>query len=1227
MRLISFQTSTLGLFLCIAGPAFAQCAQLFDRYDTLVIGAPGSGYALTAAAGEGSFSAMIDASWFSVSKNGALITITSIQNNDTPGQRIGHITVSQSETCAETLVVVQPGKNCLRGIDGTQGRKFWAAFLENRYPPSSSNTLTTELVIASLDGAAGTITNSYAGWTRHFTVPAKGIHTESIPPAYAYNTDGEIIAEKAIYIETSADVSVYAANFQYTTSDAAVILPVEALGDEYYSLSFNGNAGSGTDDRTPEEFLIVATENNTLVTIVPKSKTGGARPAGNPYTIRLNRGQSYLVKSDITGATDSQSNYVSITGTYIKSNRLIAVFAGHKRAHVGCSGTNQRDHLFEQLLPLRLWGTQYLVVPTHLTEDLYRVLAAHDNTQFTVNGAAPITLNRGEYRDFSISSTQVAFIDADKPVSVALFAKSMSCTNESIGDPFMLVLNPVQNMTRELTFSPLPTTNIRDHYVNITVKKQSKALTRLVNENTGQPVTLTFTDIPSRDYAYARVRITTAVPHSLKNEAGFTAYAYGAGNADSYGYLVGARFNHLQEPDMVRDTSYCVGETPQPLSVFEGNDLLWYTSDDFEHEQGSPVAPVFSTASPATYTYYVSYLKECSESPRKKVTIIVEYPPDDPVITSPRSPSSTSFCAGEYEVLTAQSAGAEIFEWYKDDQRITGASGTTLTITESGTYHAKVASEHLCYAFNPSNLFEVTAHELPGAPDISHTSICKNDLIPIVPAAPSGYTFLWHDGNNQPISNPPLQSSATGATTYYARQKDNATGCEGVAAATWVYTVHDLPDISISGSPYFCENHSTELTASGAVAYLWSTGAMSASITVNEVNTYSVTGTDHNGCKNTDQITTSEKPLPFVKIALQDTTTVCHGTSLWLTPLGSAIGTVTWNVASPVTIDHTQHIIATATNECGSLSDSALVIHVPLPAVVPMDPLRTCEHNEITLAVKSATGDVHWDVPNTTFTAVASNTYTVYATNLCGAASQTVQVTVVPLPRVVANNDTTVCSGREVTLGTQQHIGTLSWDSPLTVKVTGLQTYTVTASNECGTASDEMTVDIFAPVRFTVSNPLPPYKYKKFYEQELSFENAEQPIYLRWLGTLPEGMTITPNGILRGMPMVTGYNFNSHRFTLFLEDGHGCTVSQEFLLPPLFSAPNAIIRDGGENAHFLPDFDLEIYNRQGILLYKGHGWLGASGASQVPPGTYFYKVTFMQDGEQRQHMGYITVLQ
>jgi hypothetical protein len=602
--------------------------------------------------------------------------------------------------------------------------------------------------------------------------------------------------------------------------------------------------------------------------------------------------------------------------------------------------------------------------------------------------------------------------------------------------------------------------------------------------------------------------------------------------------------------------------------------------------------------------------------------------PVSPVISTPRLQSSASFCDGERDTLIAQSAGADIFEWYENDRRIAGVSGATLTVTEPGDYCVKARTHNFCYA-NSGSTMEVTVHALPATPALTNTSICKAGMIPRLPGASSGYTFLWYDENNQPVGGAPvLQNTKEEKTTYHIKQKNNHTGCESPAAATWVYTVNNLPAVAISSAlSYFCEGSSIVLRASGALSYLWSAGnATSANITVDAAGTYTVIGSDHNGCKDTAQITISKKRLPYVKNAIPDTT-MCHGSLLWPKTRGNTIGTVSWNVTPPVVINHTQYITATATNECGYFKDSTLVTHVPLPAVEPMDPVRTCENKKVTLTVKSATGNVHWNVPGTTFTAVASETYTVYATNLCGTATKTVPVTVVPLPRVVANNDTTVCYEEEVTLGTQQHVGALKWNSPLTIRVTGPQTYTVTATNECGIASDKMTVDIFTPVQLTLPDMLPPYKYKKYYEQALLLQDAGHPVCFRWLGSLPDGLTITTDGILRGMPKITGHNFDSHRFTVNLEDEYGCTASRAFSLTPLFFAPNSIIRDGSENAYFLPDFDLEIYNRQGVLIHKGRGWAGTSGSSQVPRGTYYYKVDVMQDGELRQYMGHINVLQ
>lgn len=82
----------------------------------------------------------------------------------------------------------------------------------------------------------------------------------------------------------------------------------------------------------------------------------------------------------------------------------------------------------------------------------------------------------------------------------------------------------------------------------------------------------------------------------------------------------------------------------------------------------------------------------------------------------------------------------------------------------------------------------------------------------------------------------------------------DASGC-----ATFTFTVHALPAVSVTPpSGVFCSSGSATLTASGATTYAWSpaTGLSAASgevVTANPAvnTTYTVTGTDNNGCTNT----------------------------------------------------------------------------------------------------------------------------------------------------------------------------------------------------------------------------------------------------------------------------------------------------------------------------------------------------------------------------------------
>ena len=88
--------------------------------------------------------------------------------------------------------------------------------------------------------------------------------------------------------------------------------------------------------------------------------------------------------------------------------------------------------------------------------------------------------------------------------------------------------------------------------------------------------------------------------------------------------------------------------------------------------------------------------------------------------------------------------------------------------------------------------------------------------------------------------------------------------CSGTGSGIAIITINPKPTINVVAAPSFviCNGSSTTLTASGASTYSWSpaTGLSSTTGTTVVANptvttTYTVTGTDVNGCVNTKNVT------------------------------------------------------------------------------------------------------------------------------------------------------------------------------------------------------------------------------------------------------------------------------------------------------------------------------------------------------------------------------------
>lgn len=133
-------------------------------------------------------------------------------------------------------------------------------------------------------------------------------------------------------VETAPVNTVCNYGFKITsTTNITAYYQLGANNSEIYTLK--GRNALGTDFIVPmQNYLvdgppsdprnsieIVATEDNTVVTITPSQPIAGGVPAGVPITITLNAGQSYCIKSA------DQSAAGHLTNTRITSNKPIAV--------------------------------------------------------------------------------------------------------------------------------------------------------------------------------------------------------------------------------------------------------------------------------------------------------------------------------------------------------------------------------------------------------------------------------------------------------------------------------------------------------------------------------------------------------------------------------------------------------------------------------------------------------------------------------------------------------------------------------------------------------------------------------------------------------------------------------------------------------------------------------------------------------------------------------------
>lgn len=401
---------------------------------------------------------------------------------------------------------------------------FWVTFLSN------GTVDTLSLIATGNDSCTGIVSNPNTGWTSSFSVNPESVTKIYIPTWVANDAEASgTVINKALHITTTDSISLYAANYRLHAFDVTNVLPTPLLGSDYIVQTHTDKS----------EFSVIATEDSTTITI-NLSVNSSAYTANTPFTITLNKGQCYQLQSGIG---------VDYSGTTISANdnKKIAVFAGNRCAsipHVCCC-----DHLVEQMMPISLWGNEFIVTPTMLrTNDRVRITAMNDGCMVRKNGVLLTTLSARQIFEFEITDTTSAvYIETSEPAGVFLYFTS-SVYGGGYGDPSMVIINPIDQKINDVTFTTfnIPASDYK-HFVNIVTNTDNTSNMKL-NDTT---ISSYFDLVPAKpEYSYARIEINHGI-HKLSNihsveDNGFIAHVYGLGDMESYSYSVGTMIVDVQ---------------------------------------------------------------------------------------------------------------------------------------------------------------------------------------------------------------------------------------------------------------------------------------------------------------------------------------------------------------------------------------------------------------------------------------------------------------------------------------------------------------------------------------------------------------------------------------------------------------------------------------------------------------------------------------------------------
>ena len=444
----------------------------------------------------------------------------------------------------------QNGKLQANGISSYAGRYFLIGFMQNELivlPGGIRLTVHISTIRPTTVRIAGPIT----GPSQYLQLAGDTVVELRFPADKLEMFESEKIQSRSIEIESDQPISVSGISSQSLSTDGYSAIPVSKWGREYVIHSWPNDIYMHDDEpqgKIPRssEFMIIASEDNTVIEFAPRSRTSGQIQPGESTIISLNKGQCYLVKSDTLPSGEGD-----LSGTIVRGDKPIGVFSGHLRTAIplGLTEFDSKNHLIEMLYPTEHWGSSFITVPftNDGTGDFFRIHCIAPNTKVTVKGwniNQTFTLsNPGDFRTLSFIRDPL-HIESDKPISIAQYMTSSFSSNDRLQnfDPCMMLIPSTEKSIKSANFHVIanPATNPKQfaqHFISLVCTEDAVDHVMLDNRLIRNAIS----NFPNQrvngtQMFYVTVPVTPGFHRLTTMEGAFIAGLYGIGSDDAYAY-------------------------------------------------------------------------------------------------------------------------------------------------------------------------------------------------------------------------------------------------------------------------------------------------------------------------------------------------------------------------------------------------------------------------------------------------------------------------------------------------------------------------------------------------------------------------------------------------------------------------------------------------------------------------------------------------------------------